>query len=428
VSRFSKQVWVLGFGSGLVLVAGGCPDGAGKSGEPAAPAPVVASPDTAPAAPPTAAMTCRPEPARPVTVEPGRSIHCAIDVGSRNVKLVVGSVLDGQPASLQNERQCRVRLQLADRTFDAKTGTPRALSPADQTALATLFRAYRKQCETDGGRLHGAVATEWARRAPNGQEVKRHLEEETGVRMDVLDRAAEVRYGYLAATRGLRGRMVLDFGSRSLQLAFWPRGVPAPEGVSAQLGIDEAGDRFFAPAAARTYAEGRKALEPVLRAALAPVLTSARASLKKKTLAPELVSLGENGDLALALAGKLWSGSPARPVTESGYAAAVKSWSMQSDPRYGKVSAVLTAAPVRTIERALEQNPILFDELRSTTLKRVYGNKLLVFPVLARLLEQELGITTIVLVPQEMADGFLIDRLGSGEGAVDAGPQRQVGP
>ncbi len=372
-----------------------------------------ASPDTAPAAAPTppATMSCRPDPARPLSVESGRTIHCAIDVGSRNVKLVVASVGEGGAASLNDERQCRVRLQLADKTYDIKTATARALAPGDQAALATLFRAYRKQCEADGGRVEGAIATEWARRAPNGAQVKRALEEETGIRMEILDRAAEARYGYLSATRGVRGRVVLDFGSRSLQLSFWSKGVSAPEGVSVPLGIDEAGDRFFSPAAARTYADGRRALEPVLRAALAPVLGNARASLKKKNLAPELFSLGENGDLALALAGKLWTGSPLRPVSESGYAAAIKSHSPQTDARYGRVTAVLGAQPLRGIEKALEENQSLFEELRDPGLRRVYGNKILVFPVLTRVLEQELGIDTLVMVPQEMADGFLIERL-----------------
>jgi hypothetical protein len=356
-------------------------------------------------------MSCRPDPARPLSVEAGRTVHCAIDVGSRNVKLVVGSIEGNRAASLSNERQCRVRLQLADKTFDTKTATAKDLAPGDQAALATLFRAYRKQCEADGGSLHGAIATEWARRAPNGQAVKRALEEETGIRMEILDRAAEARYGYLAATRGVRGRMVLDFGSRSLQLAFWSRGVSAPEGVSVPLGIDEAGDRFFNAAAAKSYGEGRRALEPVLRAALAPVLGSARASLKKKNLAPELLSLGENGDLALALAGKLWSGSPAKPVGETGYAAAVKAHPPQNDPRYGKVTAVLGASPLRGIEQVLEENQSLFEALRDPGLRRVYGNKILVFPVLTRVLEQELGLSTLVLVPQEMADGFLIERL-----------------
>ena len=405
--RFIRHGWVLALAMSL---SGGCRSNSVETFREPAPPPAPAR-EAAPAPPQPAAMSCRPEPARPVTVESGRTVHCAIDVGSRNVKLVVGSVMRDRAETLSGERQCRVRLQLADKTFDSQTGSARALSSADQATLATLFRAYRKQCEADGGKLHGAIATEWARRAPNAAEVKRALEEDTGVRMDILDRSAEVRYGYLAATRGLRGRLVLDFGSRSLQLAFWPKGAAAPEGVSAPLGIDEAGDRFFSPASARTYDDGRRALEPALREALAPLLASARASLRKKALAPELVSLGENGDLALAVAGKLWSGSPASPVSEAGYAAAVKSWSPQVDPRYGRITAILAAPPVRAIEQALEENLPLFQELRSPTLKRVYGNKILVFPVLARLLEQELGIKTIILVPQEMADGYLIERL-----------------
>jgi hypothetical protein len=418
VRRFLHQV--AGLAAGLVL-AGGCRQ------EADAPPPTVpaAVPDAGRAAAPApaAAMSCRPDPARPLAVETGRTVHCAIDVGSRNVKLVVGSIADDRPATLANERQCRVRLQLSDKTFDARTATAKELGPEDRAALATLFRAYRKQCEADGGRLHGAIATEWARRAPNGQAVKRALEEETGIRMDILDRAAEARYGYLAATRGLRGRLVLDFGSRSLQLAFWSKGVSAPEGVSVPLGIDEAGDRFFSAAAAGTYAEGRRALEPVLRAALAPVLGNARASLKRKNLAPELFSLGENGDLALALAGKLWGGSPVKPVGEAGYGAAVKAHAATTDPRYGKVTAVLGAAPLRQIEKALEENPALFEEMRAPSLRRVYGNKILVFPVLIRVLEQELGLQTLVLVPQEMADGFLIERLTP---AADTAPRAAV--
>jgi hypothetical protein len=368
-------------------------------------------------------MSCRPETARPLTVEPGRTVHCAIDVGSRNVKLVVASVAGDRPATLNDERQCRVRLQLADKTFDTRTATVQPLSSGNQAALATLFRVYRKQCEADGGRMEGAIATEWARRTPNGPQIKRALEEETGIRMEILDRAAEARYGYLAATRGVRGRVVLDFGSRSLQLSFWSKGVSAPEGVSVPLGIDEAGDRFFSTAAAHTYAEGRRALEPVLRAALAPVLGSARASLKKKNLAPELFSLGENGDLALALAGKLWNGKALRPVSEAGYVAAVKSHTPQQDARYGRVTAVLGASPLRGIEKALTENQSLFDELREPGLRRVYGNKILVFPVLTRVLEEELGVDTLVLVPQEMADGFLTERLTPAPEAAASAPR-----
>ena len=59
----------------------------------------------------------------------------------------------------------------------------------------------------------------------------------------------------------------------------------------------------------------------------------------------------------------------------------------------------------------LTRDRALFDSLRSERLRRVYGNKMLVFPTLIALLEQELGLRTLVLVPQEMADGYLIASL-----------------
>ncbi|HEY0713559.1 MAG TPA: hypothetical protein VGF45_12850, partial [Polyangia bacterium] len=55
----------------------------------------------------------------------------------------------------------------------------------------------------------------------------------------------------------------------------------------------------------------------------------------------------------------------------------------------------------------------LFEDLRSSRLKRVYGNKMLVFPALIALLEAELDLDEVVLVPQEMADGVLLERLGA---------------
>jgi hypothetical protein len=416
VRLFSSGGWVLG---SLLIFAGGCrADRAGAGRGPARRAPAVMS---APLPAQAAPLSCQPETASPIPVETGRTVHCAIDVGSRNVKLVIASLVEDRIASLQNERQCRVRLQLADRTYDVRSGIARALSRSDQTALVELVQAYRKQCEADGGRMHGAVATEWARRTTNGAEIKRTLEEESGVRMDILDRATEVRYGYLSATRGARGKLVLDFGSRSLQFSFWPRGLDAPEGVSIPLGIDEAGDRYFAMPSVRSYAEGRRALEPVLRAALAPMLKRARADLKRKNLVPELFSLGENGDLALAVSGKLWSGTPLKPVGEAAYGDAVKAHVRAPDPRQGRVTAVLTTADLLGLERVLDQSPTLFEALRAPSLRRVFGNKMLVFPVIVRLLEQELGIATIVLVPQEMADGLLIDRL-SGHGVSAGAP------
>ena len=77
-------------------------------------------------------------------------------------------------------------------------------------------------------------------------------------------------------------------------------------------------------------------------------------------------------------------------------------------PRHGRVTAVLPARQLGALAALLTRDRALFDSLRSERLRRVYGNKMLVFPTLIALLEQELGLRTLVLVPQEMADGYLI--------------------
>jgi hypothetical protein len=126
----------------------------------------------------------------------------------------------------------------------------------------------------------------------------------------------------------------------------------------------------------------------------------------------QLFSLGENGDLSLAIKGKLWSAAPKpRAVSDTAYAAAVKGFAPTRDPARGLVSGVMTPQELVDPTRVFEQNPPLFEDLRSAKLKRVYGNKMLVYPALIALLEAELDLDEVVLVPQEMADGVLLERL-----------------
>jgi hypothetical protein len=47
----------------------------------------------------------------------------------------------------------------------------------------------------------------------------------------------------------------------------------------------------------------------------------------------------------------------------------------------------------------------------------VFGNKMLVFPALIALLEAELDLDEVVLVPQEMADGVLLERINGATAA-----------
>ena len=387
-----RPVWALLL---LLAWASGCGSPRAVAPPPPPPEPVV----------PTPPITCRPEVGSPAPAAAGSDVHCVIDVGSRNVKLVVASARAGDPKSLANLRQCRSRLQLSDKTRDPQTGLGRPLALPDQHALLAVIRTYAGICRGDKGRLHAAVATEWARHASNIDDISKLLVDRTGVAIDVLSRKEEARAAYLAATRGQRGKLVLDFGSRSLQLAFWATDAAEPEVRSAPLGMDELGDRFFAQTP--SYEKGRKALIEALRTSLGPMLTMARRAIRRGTVTPELYSLGENGDLSLATVGALWSGTPPRATDEPGYAAAVKALP-RPDPLVG---LPLSMGAVRTLTTAPAENPLLFEDLRSPDRRRVFGNKMLVFPAMTVWLRQELGLTKLVLLPQEMADGVLVAAL-----------------
>jgi hypothetical protein len=359
------------------------------------------------AAPP---VQCRPEAGVVLPADATRQRRCVIDVGSRNVKLIVVSVTAKDARSVEQARACRSRMQLGEKTFDQATQARRPLAAAELEALTKVITQFQALCTADGGTLEGAVATEWARRATNADEIRAQVRAGAGVDLRILAGAEEGRYGYLSATRGARGKVVLDMGSRSLQLSYWPKGAPAPEIVGLPLGIDEAGDRFFGKAEYRDYASARAAYLDALRAPLAPLLARIRKDLRRHKLAPELYSLAENGDVALALGGHLWDAA-GKGVNEEAYAAAVKATQPQRDKQRGLVTAVIPARNVTALAEKLVAEPTLFEELRGEGRRRFFGYKMLVVPALVGLLEREIGLQTVVLVPQEMSEGLVIDRL-----------------
>jgi Ppx/GppA phosphatase family len=382
-----------------LLLAGGC-----RTAEPRAAPGMIASPASA-------KVVCRPERDRPIAADPQRRRRCVIDVGSRNVKLVVASAMGDDARSLIADRTCRSRLQLGEKTFDQKTQSARALDRGDQEELARLLAEYAALCARDGAEMVGAIATEWARRATNPDEIRTTMAARARLDLAILSRESEARFGYLSATRGARGKVVLDFGSRSLQISSWARGAPAPEAASLALGIDEAGDQFLGKPEFRGYAPARAALVAALRAGLGPSLERVRASLRAGALDPELISVGENGDLPLALAGKLWDRDTRRGVDEARYSALLRTRTPATSASFGTVTAVLSARDLATFAAALDRDPKLFEELRSSPVRRIYGYKMLAVPAVVQVLAEDLGIETVVLVPQDMPDGLIVDHL-----------------
>jgi hypothetical protein len=358
-----------------------------------------------------AAVACRPDREQRLAVDPQRQRRCVIDVGSRNVKLVVTAVKGNDPLSLIGERVCRSRLQLGEKTFDQKAQSGRPLASAEQDTLALLLVDFAALCGRDGGQVVGAIATEWARRATNPDEIRRTVFARAGLDLAIVSSDREARLGYLAATHGARGKMVLDFGSRSFQLSYWPRGAADPEAASVPLGIDEAGDRFFGKSEYRDYATARAAFVAAFRAGLGATLPRMRAAMRSGALGPELFSLGENGDVPLALAGKLWELATHRGVDEARYSALLKARASITSASFGAVTAIVSARELAALARALEQDTALFDELRNDRVKRIYGYKILAIPAVVGALAEDLGIETVVLVPQEMPDGLIVDHL-----------------
>jgi hypothetical protein len=359
----------------------------------------------------TAPVACRPDRDQSLAVDPQRQRRCVIDVGSRNVKLVVTAVKDNDPSSLTGERVCRSRLQLGEKTFDQKAQSGRPLASAEQDTLALLLADYAALCARDGGQVVGAIATEWARRATNPDEIRRTVAARTGLDLAILSSDREARLGYLAATHGARGKMVLDFGSRSFQLSYWPRGAADPSAASVPLGIDEAGDRFFGKSEYHDYASARAAFVAAFRAGLGATLPRMRSAMRSGALGPELFSLGENGDVPLGLEGKLWEPATHRGVDEARYSALLKARAPITSASFGTVTGIVSARELAVLARTVEHDPALFEELRSDRVKRIYGYKILAVPAVVGALAEDLGIETMVLVPQEMPDGLIVDHL-----------------
>jgi len=370
---------------------------------------------------------CRPGVKQDIPLAAGRSRYCVIDVGSRNVKLIVASLRADDPSSLEDERSCRARLYLGQKTFDEATQKRLPLPDHDLEALARVIRDYRDLCTHDGGKLAGAAATEWARRATNGEAIRRELRQRAGIDLAILKTEEEARYGYVAATRGARGKLVVDFGSRSLQLSYWADGARAPATVGLPLGIDEAGARFFGDPAHHDYASARAAfVQAIQNGARALLATVHRRS--PKAAAPEIFSLGENGDVPLALAGKLWEPSSRKPVTEDQYKAAVEARTPEKDRRYGPVAGVIDAPDITALAETFAHDQALFEQLRSDPAKRFVGYKMLAFAALLSMLANEVGAQKVVLVPQEMSDGLMLEKVAAGAAAAEKSPRPRARP
>jgi hypothetical protein len=367
---------------------------------------------------PAVTCTIAPDKAVPIAVAPDRRVYCGLDLGSNNVKLITLSVAGGSLETVRDERQCRSRLSLGAHAFDQAAMTAKAVAPIHVGRLVTVLREMQGLCQHDGGRVVGADATQWARDATNIGDIRAEVKKATGLDIEVLSGADEGRYGYISSTRRRPGKIVVDPGSNSFQLTFWVRGAPDIESVSVPFGYVRAAARFFANPSIAIHAAARTQyidyVKAELNAALGRLiprrsLAAIRSAVARGALDAELALMGQDGDIQQAVEAGL---RPAGAIvtTPPGTEARLKPAKPLLDPVYGEISGRLMATRMAEYLRRL--TPAEFARLRTSPVREASGEKILAVPVLAEWLARELGLRTVIEVPAEMPNGFVLARVG----------------
>lgn len=358
----------------------------------------------------------------PLVVAAGRDVVCALDIGSNNAKLVVLSLVKGQPDTLKDERQCRNSLRLGSKTApDTANPGGRALPQADIDNLILVVKEFQGICATDKGMLLGAEATQWARDATNRDAVVSAVKSAANLDLEVLTPDQEGQFGYTAATYNRPKKLSLDPGSNSFQIGFWLDGEPTARTVSVPFGYQRGADKYYPTTPlTETYDVIRKKhaeeLKTLLDAALGKLtppttLAALKTAIAGAKLGPELYIVGQDGALHLSVRGSLRDASGKWIDAAAAYSDRValeKPAAMAGIP--GLVTTMLTPMEIGKFFTDIVK-PADFDSLRSEAVRDLYGEKALANATLVDLLVTELGLTNVLLVPQEMPTGYVLTKL-----------------
>ena len=361
---------------------------------------------------------CDPVASEVVPLGAGRVRHCAFDVGSTNVRLVMSSMVAGDASSIEGDRVCKKVMRLRDKTQDPATMMGRPLLETDMDALVAQLKTYRDRCTQEQGTMVGAVATQWARNATNQDEIRAWFKSKLGLDLNILTGDQEGGYAYAAGTHGKRDRLILDVGGGSFQLTHWATGEARPTAASVPLGHDASSTRVWARPEYTSFAAARQAYLTELAVLIAAKPETAAAFAQLKTLIQtgrldkELLSLGDSG-VILALEGKLQD--PAgRWVDEPTYLQRLdeRRRALAASPAVGP-KKTMTIAAVNAFLDTLASNDTWYADLRSECIRKAYGAKVLGFLTLVSWLARDHGLgERVVFTSGEMAEGFVLEKLG----------------
>jgi exopolyphosphatase/guanosine-5'-triphosphate,3'-diphosphate pyrophosphatase len=165
----------------------------------------------------------------------------AIDIGSNSLKLVVVEATGGDSfAVLASEREV-VRL-------GQETLVNRHIGEAAIRRTTDCLKRFRAIAEAHGAERIAAIATASVREANNSEAFIRAVEQETGLRVEVLSGIEEARLIGLAASQGCTETELtslnIDIGGGSTEISIFRNGEPLKL-VSIKLGAVGLTDRFI---------------------------------------------------------------------------------------------------------------------------------------------------------------------------------------
>ena len=156
-------------------------------------------------------------------------IYGAIDIGTNAARLLVGEVLiEDKMTFLRKVSYTRIPLRLGYDVFENGE-----ISPEKEQDFVKTIKAFKLIAEVFKVRGLRACATSAVREASNGSLVQKRIEEETGVKIDVIDGDEEARliFGtfHLLNINKDVAYIVIDVGGGSSEVTIFDNGVKVAE-------------------------------------------------------------------------------------------------------------------------------------------------------------------------------------------------------
>lgn len=137
-----------------------------------------------------------------------------VDIGSNSIRLVIYEINAQGAYRVVSEHKDSARLS-------ERMGQDGILHSKDINSIVPILTHYAMLCQSQAVTTVRAVATAAVRNAANTADIVRVLEEQTGLRIEVLSGFEEARFGYLGVINSMdiRDGMIIDIGGGSTEVS-----------------------------------------------------------------------------------------------------------------------------------------------------------------------------------------------------------------